>query len=638
MTHTFAENYDVIVIGAGHAGVEAGLAASRMGCKTLLATINLDMVAFMPCNPSIGGSAKGIVVREIDALGGEMGRNIDKTYIQMKMLNMGKGPAVRALRAQADKAEYAAEMKRTVERQENLTLRQTMIDEILVEDGKIIGVRTATNQKFSAKAVVVTTGTALRGEIIIGDLKYSSGPNNSLASITLADNLKELGLEIGRFKTGTPPRVNARTINYDETEIQPGDEKPNHFSFLSKDEDYLQDQIPCWLTYTNATSHEIINSNLHRAPMFSGIVKGIGPRYCPSIEDKIVRFADKERHQLFLEPEGRNTDEIYVQGLSTSLPEDVQQDLIHSIKGLENAQMMRTGYAIEYDMVMPHQLRATLETKKISGLFTAGQTNGTSGYEEAAGQGIVAGINAALKVQGKPELILKRSDGYIGVMIDDLVTKGTVEPYRLLTSRAEYRLILRHDNADMRLTEIGRQVGLVDDERWQVFQIHKNQFDNEMKRLESIKLKPIKETNEKVVAMGFKPLTDALTAKEFMRRPDVTYADAVAFIGPAAEDLDAKTIELIETEVKYEGYITKALDQVEKMKRMEEKRIPADIDWDDIDSIATEARQKFKLISPETIGQASRISGVNPADISILMVYLEGRSRSISKNKSKDSH
>ncbi|HEM3654825.1 TPA: tRNA uridine-5-carboxymethylaminomethyl(34) synthesis enzyme MnmG [Streptococcus suis] len=637
MTHAFAENYDVIVIGAGHAGVEAGLAASRMGCKTLLATINLDMVAFMPCNPSIGGSAKGIVVREIDALGGEMGRNIDKTYIQMKMLNTGKGPAVRALRAQADKAEYAAEMKRTVERQENLTLRQTMIDEILVEDGKVVGVRTATDQKYSATAVVVTTGTALRGEIIIGDLKYSSGPNNSLSSITLADNLKELGLEIGRFKTGTPPRVNARTINYEETEIQPGDEKPSHFSFLSKDEDYLQDQVPCWLTYTNATSHEIINSNLHRAPMFSGIVKGIGPRYCPSIEDKIVRFADKERHQLFLEPEGRHTDEIYVQGLSTSLPEDVQRELVHSIKGLENAQMMRTGYAIEYDMVMPHQLRATLETKKISGLFTAGQTNGTSGYEEAAGQGIIAGINAALKVQDKPELILKRSDGYIGVMIDDLVTKGTVEPYRLLTSRAEYRLILRHDNADMRLTEIGRQVGLVDDERWHVFQIHKNQFDNEMKRLESIKLKPVKETNEKVVAMGFKPLTDALTAKEFMRRPDVTYADVVAFIAPAAEDLDAKTIELIETEVKYEGYIAKAMDQVDKMKRMEEKRIPADIDWDDIDSIATEARQKFKLISPETIGQASRISGVNPADISILMVYLEGRSRSIAKNKKKDS-
>lgn len=633
MKHTFTEQYDVIVIGAGHAGVEASLAASRMGCKTLLATINLDMVAFMPCNPSIGGSAKGIVVREIDALGGEMGRNIDKTYIQMKMLNMGKGPAVRALRAQADKAEYAAEMKRTVERQENLTLRQTMIDEILVEDGKVIGVRTATHQKFATKTVIVTTGTALRGEIIIGELKYSSGPNNSLASIALADNLKELGLEIGRFKTGTPPRIHAESIDYSKTEIQPGDEKPNHFSFLSKDEDYLQEQIPCWLTYTNEDSHAIINHNLHRAPMFSGIVKGVGPRYCPSIEDKIVRFADKERHQLFLEPEGRHTDEIYVQGLSTSLPEDVQQELLHSIKGLENAKMMRTGYAIEYDIIMPHQLRATLETKQIAGLFTAGQTNGTSGYEEAAGQGLIAGINAALKVKHQPELILKRSDGYIGVMIDDLVTKGTIEPYRLLTSRAEYRLILRHDNADMRLTEIGRKIGLVTDERYHIFQAHKQAFQNEMKRLESIKLKPVKETNDKVTSMGFKSLTDALTAKEFMRRPDVSYADVLQFIGPAPEELSAKTIELIETEVKYEGYISKALDQVAKMKRMEEKLIPADIDWDDIDSIATEARQKFKLIAPETIGQASRISGVNPADISILMVYLEGRSRSISKNK-----
>ena len=637
MTYNFIEEYDIIVIGAGHAGVEASLAASRMGCKVLLATINIEMLAFLPCNPSIGGSAKGIVVREVDALGGEMAKNIDKSYIQMKMLNTGKGPAVRALRAQADKELYSKEMRKTVENQENLTLRQTMIDEILVEDGKVIGVRTATHQEYGAKAVIVTTGTALRGEIIIGDLKYSSGPNHSLASINLADNLKNLGLEIGRFKTGTPPRVKASSINYEETEIQPGDENPNHFSYNSRDEDYLKDQIPCWLTYTNSQSHEIINSNLHRAPMFTGVVKGVGPRYCPSIEDKIVRFADKERHQLFLEPEGRNTEEVYVQGLSTSLPEDVQRDLVHSIKGLENAEMMRTGYAIEYDMVLPHQLRATLETKKISGLFTAGQTNGTSGYEEAAGQGIVAGINAALKIQGKPELILKRSDGYIGVMIDDLVTKGTVEPYRLLTSRAEYRLILRHDNADMRLTEIGHEVGLVDDERWARFETKKYQFENEMKRLDSIKLKPVKETNEKVAALGFKPLTDAVTAKEFLRRPEVSYQDVVNFIGPAAEELDDKIIELIETEIKYEGYISKALDQVEKMKRMEEKRIPANIDWDDIDSIATEARQKFKLINPETIGQASRISGVNPADISILMVYLEGKSRSISMNQEKES-
>ena len=637
MTYNFIEEYDIIVIGAGHAGVEASLAASRMGCKVLLATINIEMLAFLPCNPSIGGSAKGIVVREVDALGGEMAKNIDKSYIQMKMLNTGKGPAVRALRAQADKELYSKEMRKTVENQENLTLRQSVIDEIIVEDGKVRGVVTATHQAYGAKAVIVTTGTALRGEIIIGDLKYSSGPNHSLASINLADNLKKLGLEIGRFKTGTPPRVKASSINYEETEIQPGDENPNHFSYNSRDEDYLKDQIPCWLTYTNSQSHEIINSNLHRAPMFTGVVKGVGPRYCPSIEDKIVRFADKERHQLFLEPEGRNTEEVYVQGLSTSLPEDVQRDLVHSIKGLENAEMMRTGYAIEYDMVLPHQLRATLETKKISGLFTAGQTNGTSGYEEAAGQGIVAGINAALKIQGKPELILKRSDGYIGVMIDDLVTKGTVEPYRLLTSRAEYRLILRHDNADMRLTEIGREVGLVDDERWARFETKKYQFENEMKRLDSIKLKPVKETNEKVAALGFKPLTDAVTAKEFLRRPEVSYQDVVNFIGPAAEELDDKIIELIETEIKYEGYISKALDQVEKMRRMEEKRIPANIDWDDIDSIATEARQKFKLINPETIGQASRISGVNPADISILMVYLEGKSRSISKNQEKES-
>lgn len=617
-----AGSYDVIVVGAGHAGCEAALASSRMGNKTLLVTINLDMVAFMPCNPSVGGPAKGVVVREIDALGGEMGKNIDKTYIQMRMLNTGKGPAVRALRAQADKHAYHRAMKHTIELEENLTLRQGIVERLIVEDNVCKGVVTSTGARYDAKAVVITTGTALRGEIIIGELKYSSGPNNSQPSIGLADHLKELGLEITRFKTGTPPRVKSSTIDYSVTEIQPGDTTPNHFSFSTPDSAYKQEQVPCWLTYTNKRTHEIIEENLHRAPMFTGIVKGVGARYCPSIEDKIVRFNDKPRHQLFLEPEGLDNEEIYVQGFSTSLPEDVQLKMLHSIAGLEKAEMMRTGYAIEYDVVVPHQLRPTLETKKIANLFTAGQTNGTSGYEEAAGQGLIAGINAALKVQGKEPFVLSRSDGYIGVMIDDLVTKGTNEPYRLLTSRAEYRLILRHDNADLRLTEMGHAIGLVKEAQYQAYLAKKANIEAEIKRLSEIRLKPTKEINEFLAQKQAASLKDGVLAIDFLRRPEVSYLELTQFI-PAGPELTNKEIEQVEIQIKYEGYIKKALDKVEKLKRMEAKRIPENIDYDAINSLATEARQKLSKIRPETIAQASRISGVNPSDISILMVYIE---------------
>lgn len=617
-----ADSYDVIVVGAGHAGSEAALANARMGNKTLLLTINLDMVAFMPCNPSVGGPAKGVVVREIDALGGEMAKNIDKTYIQMRMLNTGKGPAVRALRAQADKKNYASTMKQTIEKEPNLTLRQGLVEKLIVEDDVCRGVVTNTGARYSAKAVVITAGTALRGEIIIGELKYSSGPNNSQPSVGLANNLKELGLEIARFKTGTPPRVKSSTIDYSVTEIQPGDETPNHFSYSTPDAAYKTEQEPCWLTYTNPGTHEIIQKNLHRAPMFTGIVEGVGARYCPSIEDKIVRFADKERHQLFLEPEGLDTEEVYVQGLSTSLPEDVQVDVLRSIAGLEQVEMMRTGYAIEYDVVVPHQLRPTLETKVIENLYTAGQTNGTSGYEEAAGQGLIAGINAGLKIQGKDPLILKRSDGYIGVMIDDLVTKGTQEPYRLLTSRAEYRLLLRHDNADLRLTEMGHAIGLVKDDQYQIFLAKKQAIETEIKRLKSLRLKPTKEMQAFLAAKGAPALKDGVLAADFLRRPEVGYHDLLQFI-PEVPELTAKEIEQVEVQLKYEGYIKKAMEKVEKLKRMEAKRIPANIDYDAINGLATEARQKLKKIQPETIAQASRISGVNPADISILMIYVE---------------
>lgn len=617
--------YDVIVVGAGHAGSEAALVAARMGNKTLLMTINLDMVAFMPCNPSIGGPAKGIVVREIDALGGEMGRNIDKTYVQMRMLNTGKGPAVRALRAQADKHAYHAEMKKTIEAEPNLTLRQGIVDDLIVEDGVCKGVITNTGARYQAKSVVLTLGTAARGKIIIGELQYSSGPNNSQAALELTKNLTEkYHFDLERFKTGTPPRVDGGTINYDETEEQPGDEVPNHFSFQTPDSKYieLKNQLSCWLTYTNEKTHEIIRENLDRAPMFSGMIEGVGPRYCPSIEDKIVRFADKSRHQLFLEPEGRKTDEWYVQGLSTSMPEEVQQQILHSIKGLEEAEMMRPGYAIEYDVVAPYQLKNTLETKLVKNLYTAGQTNGTSGYEEAAGQGLIAGINAGRRALGKEPLTLKRSDAYIGVMIDDLVTKGTKEPYRLLTSRAEYRLILRHDNADLRLTEVGHNLGLVSDEEYNAFLEKKQDIKDELQRLSEIRIKP-SQVQEFLESKGSNGLKDGVLASEFLRRPEVNYSDLLKFIDAPEKDLDRRVIEQVEIETKYAGYIKKAQDRVDRLKRMEEKAIPDRIDYEAINGLATEGRQKLEKIRPTTIAQASRISGVTPADIAILSVYIQ---------------
>ncbi|UXH42944.1 tRNA uridine-5-carboxymethylaminomethyl(34) synthesis enzyme MnmG [Rossellomorea vietnamensis] len=615
-----AGQYDVIVIGAGHAGVEAGLASARMGAKTLMVTINLDMVAFMPCNPSVGGPAKGIVVREIDALGGEMGRNIDKTHIQMRMLNTGKGPAVRALRAQADKFLYQNEMKRTIENEPNMTLMQGMVEELIVEDDECKGVVTMTGAAYRAKTVVITTGTFLRGEIILGDLKYSSGPNNQQPSIRLSDHLHELGFDTVRFKTGTPPRVNSSTIDYSKTEIQPGDDVPRAFSYETTK--YITDQLPCWLTYTNELTHQLIDDNLHRSPMYSGMIKGTGPRYCPSIEDKVVRFHDKPRHQIFLEPEGRNTQEVYVQGLSTSLPEDVQQKILQTIPGLEKVQMMRAGYAIEYDSIVPTQLWPTLETKKIKNLYTAGQINGTSGYEEAAGQGLMAGINAACRALDKDEVILSRSDAYIGVLIDDLVTKGTNEPYRLLTSRAEYRLLLRHDNADLRLTDIGHKIGLISEDRFERFTAKKEAISAEKKRLESVRIKPSEETQRVIREAGGSELKDGILAADLLKRPEMNYSHIKALV-PSDIEHDPDVEEQVEIQVKYEGYIEKSLQQVDKMKKMENKRIPDNIDYSAISGLASEARQKLIEVQPLSLAQASRISGVNPADVSILMVYIE---------------
>ena len=616
----YAGEYDIAVVGAGHAGCEAGLAAARLGMKTLIFSISLEAIANMPCNPHIGGSSKGHLVREIDSLGGEMGKNIDKTMIQIKMLNTSKGPAVHSLRAQADRKRYQAEMKYTLEKQENLEVKQGEIVDIKIENGKVVAVKTDVGAIYKVKAVILATGTYLKGKIFIGEYSKESGPDGVSAANQLSDCLKNMGIELIRFKTGTPARINRRSIDFSKMEVQKGDNGIEAFSFENEPKDFKQ--VDCYLTYTNEKTHEIIRKNLHRSPLYAGEIEGTGPRYCPSIEDKVVRFSDKPRHQAFVEPIGLDTEEMYIQGMSSSLPEEVQIALYHTIPGLEHAEFTRPAYAIEYDCIDPSNLKLSLEYKNIDGLFMAGQINGTSGYEEAACQGLIAGINASRKIQGKEPIILDRTQGYIGVLIDDIVTKGTNEPYRMMTSRAEYRLLLRQDNADLRLTQIGYEVGLISDERYKKFKEKRENIKNEVERLKKLTVKPQKEVNELLKKAGTSELTTGTKMSELLKRTEINY-DMLETIDQERPILTKQEKEEVEIQIKYEGYIKLQEEQVEKFKKLETKLLPENLDYETLKGISLEARQKLNKFKPHSIGQASRISGVSPADISVLLVYIQ---------------
>lgn len=622
MKKVVEEYIDVAVIGAGHAGCEAALASARMGMNTVMFTVSVDSIALMPCNPNIGGSSKGHLVREIDALGGEMGKNIDKTFIQSKMLNKSKGPAVHSLRAQADKADYSRSMRNVLEQTENLRIRQQEVTELIVEDGVLTGVRTYSGAIYHCKAAILCTGTYLKARCIYGDVSSYTGPNGLQAANYLTDSLKENGVEIYRFKTGTPARISKKSIDFSKMEEQKGDERIVPFSFTTDPDSIQKEQVSCWLTYTNEKTHEIIRSNLDRSPLYSGMIEGTGPRYCPSIEDKVVKFADKNRHQVFIEPEGIHTDEMYVGGMSSSLPEDVQYEMYRSVPGLEHAQIVRNAYAIEYDCIDARQLDLSLEFKKIKGLFSAGQFNGSSGYEEAAAQGLIAGINAARKIQQKEPLILDRSEAYIGVLIDDLVTKENHEPYRMMTSRAEYRLLLRQDNADMRLTKKGYEVGLIDEARYQGLLKKEQQIEEEIKRVEKVHIGAGKEVQECLIRHGSTELKSSATLAELIRRPELTY-EMLAEIDPQRPKLPYEVGEQVNIYIKYDGYLQRQLKQVEQFKKLEVRKIPEDIDYDEVPSLRIEARQKLKQYQPMSIGQASRLAGVSPADVSVLLVYLE---------------